>query len=412
MAFTVKVKSNKVCFLAGDAFTLTATVEAVGEEAVPSNLTYTWTKDNKPHEGDTATLSISNATSESAGAYKVTVRDTDSGDEVSSDVLRMEEAELVVKTTQPSHFYVPTKTDVDLNATASFSTGKAPSDNYTLHYRWMKDGKEIGDDSDSLTILDFAADDNGVYTVSVWGESEDSTDTASVKVMLATMRVESDLTAEKTVVMGKPIIIPFDVSEDVVGDVSGMPALTIKHNWYLQREGQEQPTLIGNETGEAIEGFSIMPDGQLYKERSTTDDHAKFWCIAKLYQNINGVTVEIASRTSTKCAMNIVESLHKMLRYVHPIPWRQTSFIYIGWWVFDEIVKFNEAGLEWRERDVYSQSKYAKDIETIAAAEEKYSDCICMESRNGFMYNSLEFHKLDRETLERVLRIRETPPAQ
>ena len=99
-----------------------------------------------------------------------------------------------------------------------------------------------------------------------------------------------------------------------------------------------------------------------------------------------------------------------MFRYVHPLPWRRTSFIYIGWWVFDEIVKFNELNLEWRHREVYSRSRYAKDLETIAAAEEKYGDCICMESRNGYSYNASKFHHLDRETLERVLRIREAPP--
>ena len=88
MAFTVKLKSDKACFLPGDAFTLTATVEAVVGDPLPSNLTYTWTKDNKPHEGDTATLSITNATAANSGAYKVTVRDTDSGDEVTSEIGR------------------------------------------------------------------------------------------------------------------------------------------------------------------------------------------------------------------------------------------------------------------------------------------------------------------------------------
>ena len=408
MAFTVSIKSDKRCFLAGDGFTLTATL--AGDDPLPSNLTYTWTKDNKPHPNDTATLTVSGATGENAGNYRVTVQDTDTGDSVESDVFRMEEAELVVTITEPPHFYVPTKTDVELHATVKFSTGQAPTDNYVLNYSWDKDGV-ILDTTQDLTIHDFVSDDNGVYTVKVWGESEDSMDSSSVKVMLASLSVEQDITASKTVAIGKEILLNFVVSEDVQGDSSGMPNLIIKHNWYLQREGQQSPTLIGSESGEAIEGFSIMPDGHLFKERATHDDNAKFWCIAKLYQQIGGATVELAARESSKCTMEVVESLHKMHRYVHPIPWRNTSFIYIGWWVFDEIVKFNEQGLEWRHRDVYSTSKYANDLETIAAAEEKYSDCTCMESRNGFMYNSKEFHKLDRETLERVLRIRETPPA-
>lgn len=408
MAFTVSIKSNKRCFLAGDGFILTATV--AGDEPLPSNLTYTWTKDNKPHENNTATLTVEGATSENAGNYKVTVQDTDSGESVESDVFRMEEAELIVKITEPPQFYVPTHTDVELHATVKFSGGKTPTDNYELHYSWSK-GEEVIDTTQDITIQEFTADNNGVYTVKVWGESEDSADSASTKIMLATMSVEQDVVASKTVALGKEILLNYVVSEDIVGDSSGMPKLTIKHNWYLQREGQPSPTLIGSEVGEALEGFSIMPDGHLFKERATYDDTAKFWCVAKLYQQIEDATVELAARTSRKCSMEVVESLHKMFRYVHPIPWRKTSFIYIGWWVFDEIVKFNEAGLEWRHREVYSTSKYAKDLETIAAAEEKYSDCTCMESRNGFMYQSKEFHKLDRETLERVLRIRETPPA-
>lgn len=408
MAFTVSIKSNKRCFLAGDGFTLTATV--AGDEPLPSNLTYTWTKDNKPHENNTATLTVAGATSENAGNYKVTVQDTDSGESVESDVFRMEEAELIVKITEPPQFYVPTHTDVELHATVKFSGGKTPTDNYELHYSWSK-GEEVIDTTQDITIQEFTADNNGVYTVKVWGESEDSADSASTKIMLATMSVDQDVVASKTVALGKEILLNYVVSEDIVGDSSGMPKLNIKHNWYLQREGQPSPTLIGNEVGEALEGFSIMPDGHLFKERATYDDIAKFWCVAKLYQQIESATVEVAARTSRKCSMEVVESLHKMFRYVHPIPWRKTSFIYIGWWVFDEIVKFNEAGLEWRHREVYSTSKYAKDLETIAAAEEKYSDCTCMESRNGFMYHSKEFHKLDRETLERVLRIRETPPA-
>lgn len=408
MAFTVKLKSDKRCFLAGDTFTLTVTLDS-GEDPAPSNLTYTWTKDDKSQEGDTNTLTISDATSENAGSYKVTVRDTDTGDEATSNAVRMDEAELVVKITEPTHFYVQTKTDVDLRTTVSYSTGKSPSDTYTLHYRWEKDGRLLDNTSDTLTIHDFSDDDNGVYTVSVWGESEDSTDKTASKVMLAKMRVDRDVDADNTVAIGHPIILHYFVSEDIVGDNSDMPPLFIQYNWYIQREGQDK-VLLGNTIGEISEGFSILPNGTLYKERATQDDHATFWCIAKLFQTIDGTRVEVGFVTSTKCQMNIVESLHTMFRYVHPLPWRKTSFIYIGWWVFDEIVKFNELDLEWRHREVYSRSRYAKDLETIAAAEEKYGDCICMESRNGYSYNASKFHHLDRETLERVLRIREAPP--
>ena len=410
MAFTVALKSNKKCFLAGDTFKLTATLAGVEDGPVPSNVTYTWTKNDQPIENESNVLTVSNATAESAGKYKVSVTDTDTQEVVESAVVSMAEAELVVKINHPSS-YVAFDEAVELTTTVSYSTGFAPSSNYQLHYKWERDQTNLNHNESTLSISNFVDDNNGVYKVTVWGESETSADSASVKLAAISISVVEDVPLAKTVVIGKPIILPYRTMGVSIGDTSGLPALSTKQSWYLQREGQPRPTLIGSEVGEALEGFSIMPNGYLHKEAATMDDTANFWCIVELLQEIDGQPVPIEEKGSSHCALEVVESLHKMFRYVHPIPWRKTSFIYIGWWVFDEIVKFNEAGLEWRNREVYEDSKYASDIETIAAAEEKYGDCICMESRNGFIYNSKEFHKLDREVLERVLRIRETPPA-
>ncbi len=409
MAFTVTLKSNKKCFLAGDTFKLTATLAGVEEGAVPQNVSYAWTKNDQPIENESNVLIVSNATSESTGRYKVSVTDKDTQEVIESTVLTMNEAELVVKLNHPSR-YVAFDEELELTATVSYSTGVAPSSNYQLHYKWERDQTNLNHDKNTLTINKFVDEDNGTYRVTVWGESEASADSASAKFVAVAISVIEEMPLAKTVVLGKPIMLPYRTMAVTVGDTSELPKLTVHQSWYLQREGQSSPTLIGDHVGEAIEGFSIMPNGYLHKDAATMDDKADFWCVVALSQEIDGQPVAIEEKGSFHCSLDVVESLHTMFRYVHPIPWRKTSFIYIGWWVFDEIVKFNEAGLEWRERDVYEDSRYANDIETIAAAEEKYGDCICMESRNGFMYNSKEFHKLDREILEKVLRIRETPP--
>lgn len=406
MAFTVKLKSNKKCFLLGDSFKLTTTVEPVGDVSLPENLTYSWQLNNQPLEHTEKDLVVTNATEDNAGNYKITVRDTDSGEEVSSDVLKLSSAELVVKIDQHSQ-YVEFDGTFQLTASAAFSTNTPPSSNYTLNYSWERNGEPLGNDSETLDISRFTDDHNGIYTVKVWGESELSIDQASVKLVAISLSVVKNLPLEKICVLGKEIILPYQVISTTVGqDTSDLPQLKIKNSWYLQREGQKEPTLIGNDVGEAIEGFNIMPNGYLHKEKATTDDHANFWCIAELFQTIEQQDLKIEEIGSQHCQVVIVESLHKILRYVHPIPWRNTSFMYIGWWVFDEIVKFNEKGLDWRDRSVYEDSRYALDIETVAAAEEKYTDCICMESRNGFMYNASELHRLDRETFERVCKIR------
>lgn len=410
MAFTVKLASNKKCFLLGDGFKLTTTVEPVGEEQAPSNLSYSWQKNGQPFSHTQKDFTVTNATANDAGTYKVTVKNEDTQEEVTSDVVKIAHAELVVKINQPSQ-YVAFEEQIQLTATAAFSTGMTPTPDYTLHYAWERNGEPLGNDTETLDISRFTDEHNGVYTVKVWGESELSTDQSSVKLIAVSLSVVKDLPLEKTVVLGKEIILPYQViSTTVSQDTSDLPQLKIKQSWYLQREGQAKPTLLGNDVGEALEGFNIMPNGYLHKEKATHDDHANFWCVAELYQVIQDKETKIEDIGSHHCQVVIVDSLHDLHKYVHPIPWRKTSFMYIGWWVFDEIVKLNENGLDWRDPAVYEDCRYAIDIETIAGAEEKYGDCTCMESRNGFMYNASELHRLDRETFERMCKIRTCAP--
>ncbi|AAX78759.1 Hoc large outer capsid [Escherichia phage RB43] len=50
---------------------------------------------------------------------------------------------------------------------------------------------------------------------------------------------------------------------------------------------------------------------------------------------------------------------------VHPIPWRNTSFTYLPWWIYDIIVAANTAGGDWRD---YAEEKYAKEFVTLKQA--------------------------------------------
>lgn len=68
---------------------------------------------------------------------------------------------------------------------------------------------------------------------------------------------------------------------------------------------------------------------------------------------------------------------------VHPIPWRNTSFTYLPWWIFDIIVAANVAGEDWRD---YAEEKYAKEFDTLKQAYIDYTDVDFIESRNGYLY--------------------------
>lgn len=77
---------------------------------------------------------------------------------------------------------------------------------------------------------------------------------------------------------------------------------------------------------------------------------------------------------------------------VHPIPWRNTSFTYLPWWIFDIIVAANAASEDWRD---YAEEKYAKEFDTLKQAYIDYTDVDFIESRNGYLYKLSDFTPAD-----------------
>ncbi|QPB08841.1 Hoc-like capsid decoration protein [Klebsiella phage Metamorpho] len=75
---------------------------------------------------------------------------------------------------------------------------------------------------------------------------------------------------------------------------------------------------------------------------------------------------------------------------VHPIPWRDTSFTYLPYWLFDIIVAEHKAGRDWRD---YS-GKYDFEFATLVEAFNAYDDITVIESRNGNMHDLIDFTKL------------------
>ena len=73
---------------------------------------------------------------------------------------------------------------------------------------------------------------------------------------------------------------------------------------------------------------------------------------------------------------------------VHPIPWRNTSYTYLPWWILDIIVAANAASEDWRD---YAEEKYAKEFDTLKQAYIDYTDVDFIESRNGYLYKLSDF---------------------
>lgn len=69
---------------------------------------------------------------------------------------------------------------------------------------------------------------------------------------------------------------------------------------------------------------------------------------------------------------------------VHPIPWRNTSFLYLPYWIHDILIRSKNEGKKWQD---YADPKYALQIETLKDAYADYGEVSFIESRNGYLYN-------------------------
>lgn len=69
------------------------------------------------------------------------------------------------------------------------------------------------------------------------------------------------------------------------------------------------------------------------------------------------------------------------LPYVHPLPWRNSAYIWCGWWVMDELQKMVDEDKNWKIDD--PDSKYYKYRYTLAKMLEDYDEVDVQESRNG-----------------------------
>ena len=65
---------------------------------------------------------------------------------------------------------------------------------------------------------------------------------------------------------------------------------------------------------------------------------------------------------------------------VFPIPWRDTSFTYIPYWIMDIIRNSQSEDADWRD---FTDHQYQNILDTLQEAYEQYGDVSFIESKNG-----------------------------
>ncbi|QJT71697.1 head decoration protein [Shewanella phage Thanatos-1] len=95
---------------------------------------------------------------------------------------------------------------------------------------------------------------------------------------------------------------------------------------------------------------------------------------------------EETSEDTTNLTIVIDEST---LPYIHPLPQRNTAYIWCGWWVLYEIQDMTLAGKDWKTED--PNSKYYLHRYTLAKMLADYPEVDVQESRNGYILHRSAF---------------------
>ncbi|PTX44228.1 Ig-like domain-containing protein [Christiangramia gaetbulicola] len=183
-----------------------------GMEASGTGLTYQWQKNGNDISGaQDASLSITGATPADAGEYTVVVTGTDPCEPVTSEIANLIVNEPVLITSEPEPSQsVCAGFPVSLSVEAT-GTG--------LTYEWLKDGTSTGITTSTLTIDQASIEDNGIYTVKVYGTDPCSSQTSTSAEIIVNQDIIIDSQPQPEVITceGESSIV---LSVSVTGDIS------------------------------------------------------------------------------------------------------------------------------------------------------------------------------------------------
>ena len=246
-----------------------------------------------------------------------------------------------------------------LHAEASTTIGVKPS------YQWMKDGEVVPGATSNVLVIEHAKpSDVGTYHAVIQAaEKIVKTDPAVISMAPHTniniLKHPVDVVAKE----GQAQDIKLEAHAEHIDDEK-----EVQWQWRKIQDGKDTP-IRG-----ATEKVYTIPKAQISK-----NNHQ-----ATYYAEIKDDEGHV--KLSEK--VRVVFTTATLKRYVHPIPWRRTSFQYQGYWVMDEIDRCNNEGLNWLED--FEHTKYPEEIETIAASLHHYSNTHVLESRNGYLVDGTQ----------------------
>lgn len=352
MAVTLKISKNPA--IIGDKITLTA--EGDGDYT-----NFEFKRDTTSlKSGPTSTFDIESIKSTDAGSYTVIATLSDENTETSKAV------NLVVnKKTITSASVVLTPASISVqkgtaNTKFTATVSGAPAGT-SIAYAWKKGGVAVAGNTTNTYNVDTGTVGSQTIEVSAAISGADY-NTATVTKTGAVTINKIPMTPPAVELYPNPAVVTIGTPLTIKAEASvTTPGATLSYVW------KKDDTVVADQTSNTF----VIDTTEVYSGTITCEVTAKAtdYIDAKTSKSVQ-VTVEIPDISSAP-------------NYIHPLPWRETAYLWIGWWVMDEIQKAKDLGLDWKTE--FDKLNYSKDLETLAIMFDNYEHVNVQESRNGYI---------------------------
>lgn len=357
MAFTVNI-AGAASMKIDESANYTATATGA---AVEGTVTYVWTIDGASNPESTNVLRYTAAAPAGKKTLKVVATSTpaDGEPEVAEDTF---EITVNNKTMSVTLTLSPASVTQEIGASqvVTANLAGAPS-GYSNTYVWKRNTNAIvGETSSTITIT---GDAEASYTlnceVTTTAPNYDTVTSTKSAVITITKKAMTGVSVSLTPAsINAPEGTAASFKADVVGAPSGASGV---YSW--------------KKDGSPVEGSTST----LEIDTSTEGSQVIEVSVVVSAANYNPVTVTKTGNVTITAKVAPVPDGE--LPYVHPLPVRNSAYIWCGWWVMDEIQKMALAGQDWKTDA--PDSPYYLHRYTLQKMITDYPEVDVQESRNG-----------------------------
>ncbi|QQG31016.1 highly immunogenic outer capsid protein [Escherichia phage UPEC01] len=359
MAYTVTIAPLAATAVIGATTNFTATGSGAAAEGTES---FVWTVDGVPQSSVTAAMDYVAVGPAGSKTIKVVATTTPADGE--PETAEAETTLTIQNKTMPAITLTldpaSVTKEVGQSQVVTANVTGAPS-GATIAYVWKRNADVIAGQTGKTITVTESAEANYTLNCEVTVSAPDYNNGTASKGAAVTF-VKKTMSGVSVTLAPTSINVPEGTPASFKADVVGAPSgATFAYSW--KKDGSP---VVGTTDTLAID---TSAEGSQLIEVSVVVSATDY----------NPVTVTKTGNVTVTAKVAPVPEGE--LPYVHPLPVRNSAYIWCGWWVMDEIQKMTLAGQDWKTDD--PDSPYYLHRYTLQKMITDYPEVDVQESRNG-----------------------------